>query len=170
MGTISPIKTLEQLLKLVHSGAGYAGIGEMLEHIDFGYEEVKHLCKWSNQSYQKISLEKGDSYELILMCWESNQESPVHDHASGQGWIYVVSGTLQEILFYKEDEAKALEIKSTETIQEGKISYINDEHGIHKIINTNKGRTVSLHYYSDPSSEVNVYDELSGEVTSFKIH
>lgn len=95
---------------------------------------------------------------------------PVHDHASGQGWVYVVTGMLKELLFYKDDVAKPLDIKFTETINQGKVSYINDEQGIHKIVNTNKDRTISLHYYTNPSEEVTVYDELSGEESKFKLH
>ena len=170
MSTIPKIKNLKQLLKIIDTGPGYDGTGQMLLQIDFGPEEVIDLCRWSDQGYQKIPIEKNAQYALYLMCWEAGQASPIHDHASAQGWICVLEGELKESLFYREDAPMELELKFQETITPGKVSYINDSLGIHKIQNIHPNRTVSLHYYIDPKDEVLVYDELTGESTAYKLH
>lgn len=170
MSTLPKIKTLDQLKRIIHTGPGYEGIAEMLLQIDFDLNELSALCKWNDQEYQKITIDEDETFRLMLMCWEPGQESPVHDHASGQGWIYVVSGELTETLYYREDVPNALEVKSTEIIKAGKVSYMNDNIGIHRIGNTANGRTISLHYYSNPTTTVQVYDELSGKASPYQLH
>lgn len=166
MSTLSPIKTLEQLKRVIHTGTGYDGIATMLNHIEFGADEVADLCKWDSDSYQKVVIESGEDYELTLICWEKGQETKVHDHNSAQSWICVLEGELTEHLYYNSDPGSPLLLRFKETINPKSASYTNDELGVHKITNTNEGRTISLHYYTKPQKEINVFDEKSGDVTS----
>jgi cysteine dioxygenase len=170
VSTIPKIKTLDQLKKIIHTGPGYDGIGQMLIEIDFDADELAAHCRWNHHEYQRISLDKGDSYELVLICWEFGQKSPIHDHLGDQGWVIVLQGQLEEEVYYNPEDASSLELKSREIIEKGQLSYINDQYGVHRLKNRSTDRTISLHYYTNLVEEVNVYDKLSGQKSRCKLH
>ena len=162
MNTIPQIKTLDQLKQILHSGPGYDGYDVMLKSIEFGFDEIEKFCEWNDKSYSRVYLEEGDCFELIMMCWEEGQETLVHDHNDQEGWIFLLQGSLAEVIYQANGEGESLDQISEMHLKEGEVSYINDDIGLHKIKNTNKGRTISLHLYADPIKEFSIYDEQTG--------
>ena len=162
MNTIPKIKNLAQLKQILHSGPGYDGYDVMLKSIDFDASEMKDYCVWNSRHYSRVYLEQGDCFDLVLMCWEKGQETPVHDHNHQEGWIYVLEGELSEVLFHEEGEGNPLKKTYRNVLKEKEIAYINDDIGLHKLQNTFEGRTLSLHLYADPINQTHIYDETTG--------
>jgi cysteine dioxygenase len=85
-----------------------------------------------------------ETYTLLLLCWNPEKESPIHDHPSDGCWLQVLDGGINEVRYDKELNAIADLDYSI-----GELSYITDNIGYHKI-SSNKKRAVTLHLYAPP--------------------
>ena len=165
MYTVPKIKTLDQLKSYLHSGPGYDGYDVLLKSVQLNEEEYKGLCRWDAEHYVRIGLEKTDSYELILICWELGQSSAIHDHSGSEGWVMVLEGELTEKVYYQNNaDGGALNLKEATLIVPGDIAYITDSYGYHSMIGSDKQRTVSLHLYAPAVDSFNLYNEQTGEI------
>jgi cysteine dioxygenase len=86
-----------------------------------------------------------DTYTLLLLCWNPEQESPIHDHPSDGCWLQVLDGSIKEVRYDKE-----LKTIAEFEYNHGELSYITDNIGYHKISSNNKKRAVTLHLYAPP--------------------
>ena len=165
MYSIPPIKNLDELKRILHTGPGYEGYATVLQSIEFGPEELADFCSWSEDKYTKKTIESIPSIDLEIICWEPGQETAVHDHANRESWFYVLEGELQETVFYKPGEnPEPLHLKSKSLYKDKEVGYMTDNHGLHKLKNSSSDRTISIHLYSEPYGNVHHYDEQTGEV------
>ena len=137
------LKDLINALKVKGDGESYTSV---LNEIQFSFKEIEHLCFWDQDNYSKISIEKGERYELVLICWEKGQKSPVHDHNLDEAWTYILKGELTEDIYIENKEDSTLDetvILSTKAISS--IKPVNKK--VHRLKNTYNGRSVSLHLY-----------------------
>ena len=86
-----------------------------------------------------------ETYTLLLLCWNPEQESPIHDHPSDGCWLQVLDGSIKEVRYDKE-----LKTIAEFEYNHGELSYITDNIGYHKISSSNKKRAVTLHLYAPP--------------------
>ncbi|MEQ8323471.1 MAG: cysteine dioxygenase family protein [Vicingaceae bacterium] len=158
---ISSIHELEQALKN-HQEHGYLNI---MKAIEIPYDEFEKHFTWKEEHYTRNSIIKNDDYELLVICWERAQDSPIHDYDSEDAWIHILRGQLKEEQF-KKNEGGELERVSTVTLGVKDFSYISGHVGLHRYINSHEGRTVSLHLYVKPLEKWNEYDEA---LNAFKV-
>lgn len=116
-----------------------------LNEIQFGFKEIEHLCFWDSDDYSKISIEKNELCELVLICWEKDQQSLIHDHDLDEAWTCVLKGELTEEIYSMDDSST---IENTIILSQKNISSIKGESNkIHRLRNSYNGRSVSLHLY-----------------------
>lgn len=96
---------------------------------------------------------------MILLCWEPGQETPIHCHNDQECWVYVLKGEFDEKRYSENSSGPKLEVEQS-CCKDG-VSYMKDEMGFHKLINSTNGRAMSLHLYVKPIEACNVYNELS---------
>jgi predicted metal-dependent enzyme (double-stranded beta helix superfamily) len=85
-----------------------------------------------------------ETYTLLVLCWNPEKESPIHDHPSDGCWLQVLDGGINEVRYDKE-----LSTIADLDYSNGELSYITDNIGYHKI-SSNKKRAVTLHLYAPP--------------------
>jgi len=44
-------------------------------------------------------LARTENFEVLLICWEKGQSSPIHDFNSQEAWIHPIVGKLREERF-----------------------------------------------------------------------
>lgn len=165
MYSIPPIKSIEELKRILHTGPGYEGYPAVLKSIEFGPETIQDICSWSNDKYVKRTIERIPSFDLELICWEPGQETAIHDHANRESWFFVLQGELEESVFYKPGEVgEPLHLKSKSIYKNKDIGYMTDNHGLHKLKNSSSERTISIHLYTEPYGNVHHYDEQTGAI------
>ena len=86
-----------------------------------------------------------ESYTLLLLCWNPEKESPIHDHPCDGCWLQVLEGGIQEVRYDRK-----LNQVSQIDCREGELSYITDNVGYHKVGNPTKQPAVTLHLYAPP--------------------
>jgi len=142
----SKIYSLIDLISLLKVKDNNKHYFETLKKIQFGFKEIEHLCFWDRDNYSKISIENGQHYELVLICWEKGQQSQVHNHDINEAWTFILKGELTEEVFKEKSENPSLE--STSILSQKDISSIKKEtNKVHRLTNSSNGRTVSLHLY-----------------------
>lgn len=106
-----------------------------------GYEE------WNTSlPYTRNLIYSTDKYSLLLLCWNKNSSSVIHNHNSSECFFKCLRGTLLEEQYCWNDEF----LKSS-AYEQGDIGYINDSIAKHKMYT--KDGAVSLHFYFPPLTE-----------------
>lgn len=107
--------------------------------------EWRKYVKFSDQYYCKNIIYQSKLFEIVLICWNSNQSSNIHNHPDKGCILKVVDNYLIEE-FYNTN----IKLEKITTINKNDISYIDNDIGYHKIINQQKP-TISIHIYSPPN-------------------
>ena len=111
---------------------------------------------WQDGKYTRSIIGYGPTFIVVLMCWEHDQMSPIHDHDGSGCWVKVLDGKLQEVLYqYSPDTRKdtsvpKLCVSSKKHIECEQVACISGD-GIHQVGNSSSDNVVvSLHVYSPP--------------------
>lgn len=117
-------------------------------------EDWKEYVKLSDNTYVKNLVCKNIFFEIFILSWNSNQKSPIHNHAKNGCLMKILYGKLEQELYSKN--VKLIEKQIVDT---SNISYIDNNIGLHSINNNNNKPAVSLHIYSPPNYKTQVYVE-----------
>ena len=121
----------------------------------------RDCCSWSGECYTRNCLAENEKYELILLCWEKGQATPIHDHGGEECWVRIVQGEFKEII-YKVDKTGNLNAVKSTISKTGDITYMIDFMGCHSLENLSDSRSMSLHLYAKPIRSCNAFDEKLG--------
>jgi cysteine dioxygenase len=120
------------------------------------YEGIdwKYYVSFNDDKYTRNTVFRNDDIELIIISWNNNQISGVHDHPDNGCLMKILQGELDEYNYeIKEKELNLLNIRNCKA---DSIGYQEGETGLHDIVNKNN-KTVSLHIYSPPNYKSNRY-------------
>jgi hypothetical protein len=114
-------------------------------------------------NYSKIKLFENSTFEIYVIFWFENSESPYHDHAEHGCYYKVLIGNLLETILKDEKEFEPKLVNNQD------IAYIDNYLGYHKIKNIKKhiitdkdkvelflDASVSIHFYSPPNYHANL--------------
>lgn len=121
-------------------------------------ESWRPYVNYREDTYCRNLIWRCEEFELLLLCWEEGQESPIHDHAGQQCWMAVLEGELEEVHYQAGDHQEAAHADSTGPLRPGRatafpaggVAYIHDDIALHLIRPKAGGRGASLHLYSSP--------------------
>ena len=54
------------------------------------------FAKCSDRAYQRVCVAHDDNAELILLCWDKGQGTPIHNHGRQECWVHIVEGEMTE--------------------------------------------------------------------------
>eukprot|EP00534_Pseudo-nitzschia_fraudulenta_P004370 CAMPEP_0201124488 /NCGR_PEP_ID=MMETSP0850-20130426/14002_1 /ASSEMBLY_ACC=CAM_ASM_000622 /TAXON_ID=183588 /ORGANISM="Pseudo-nitzschia fraudulenta, Strain WWA7" /LENGTH=265 /DNA_ID=CAMNT_0047391901 /DNA_START=297 /DNA_END=1094 /DNA_ORIENTATION=- len=94
-----------------------------------------------------------ETYTLLVLCWNPQQESPIHDHPCDGCWLQVLRGGIREVRYDKQ-----LHCVSEMDYHQGELSYITDNVGYHKVGNPTQEPAVTLHLYAPPFDRCQCWD------------
>jgi cysteine dioxygenase len=157
-------KTLETISELVQvldeeERTKYTTI---LKTMKLPIAEFEKYATWSETCYTRNCIEENENFELILICWEKEQATAIHDHGGEECWVCFVEGDFREHI-YTENEKGKLEVVKTTDAKPGDVTYMIDFMGYHNLENISKKRSMSLHLYAKPIKNCNVYDSKKNE-------
>ena len=120
-------------------------------------DSISKYVLWRAEHYTRNLIYKDDRFEMMAVCWESGQQSRIHNHADQKCWMTVPVGRLrgQNFSATEIDEAKGY-CKLVETdafeLSDCLAAKVELEEPIHQILNLAEygQRAVSLHIYSKP--------------------
>ena len=105
--------------------------------------------RFSEISYTRNIAFRNDAFEIMIICWNGNQKTPIHDHPSNGCIVKLLKGSLIEES-YKIIDGKPVLSKINE-LSKDSLSYQKGKDGIHRIVNPTDKHSITLHVYSPPN-------------------
>ena len=155
-GEIS-LSKLVDVLKSDWSAINPTRMQDILDRLVLTAKEVQPHALFSEKRYARNLVYKDHEFEIMIMCWKAGQRSSIHDHAGSLGGIRILQGELTESLFGKAANGMIKALSSCDyTIEDTRVE---ETSLIHQISNlqTENGKTVSVHIYIPPLVRMNVY-------------
>jgi len=118
------------------------------------------IAEWDADHYSRVCLARNKKFELILLCWNGFDQTPIHDHDGQKCWVYQVDGVIEEKRFELNNDELPTEVLSTK-LSPGKLTYMDDNMGWHALINSSSGKALTLHLYVNPIEQCSVYNDNS---------
>lgn len=137
-------------------------------------EPYTHYCA---DRYTRNLVHVDSVFELMALCWQPGQRTPIHSHNGQLGWMITVRGALA-VVEYKyvgcnapENQqvsgldclAGATEIELErgsvhECAPGGPVATVDKTHTIHQVVVQGREPALSLHLYSRPIESCVAYD------------
>ena len=151
------IESLNELVDSLTEGerVTFSHILQSIQVPKLAFDEVS---SWSEECYTRNCIAQGDKFELILICWEKGQATPIHDHGGEECWVKIIDGEFRETLYQKNENGDLNITKSTHSTI-GDITYMIDFMGYHRLENLSNNRSMTLHLYAKPIKSCNIYNE-----------
>jgi cysteine dioxygenase len=160
----TPITTIEQLVRELAQGPGRKGFLEILDRVVIPAEEFDPYSRWNEKHYTRNCIARTDAFELLLICYEPGQRTSIHDYSTEEAWVHPLMGAVIEERFEFASGGPLRKVSSAK-LDPGSFSYLHNGRGIHRYINSNSGRSMTLNLYAKPLNKWKVYDEGPGEPT-----
>lgn len=141
------ISSLSDLLEYLPN-ATPAEYKSLAQNMELNASDFEKYITWNPNRYTRNCIVRTDLYELILLCWDKEQETSIHCHGGEECWVYVIEGELVELNYVLDSGMPKEQLQ--EKMSKGEVSYMNDDMGYHKLKNHVKGRSLSLHLYMNP--------------------
>lgn len=135
-----------------NDGKQLENMGNLLKEYDG--TDWSDYVKFSEISYNRNLVFRNDIFEIMVICWNYDQHSCIHDHPNNGCFLKALQGDLIEEC-YEIVNGKLIVINKN-NLSIGSIAYQKGTTGIHRIINpySNK-RAITLHIYSPPNYKFN---------------
>ena len=127
-------------------------------------EALDAYTLWKPDRYTRNSVYRNDLFQVLVLCWNVGQSSPVHDHAGQRCWMTVEQGRL-EVASYCHKRGGELEYMETEVVgNSGQDIHVDQCACVHQITNRCSWcePAVSLQVYSRPFDSCYIYDLATG--------
>ncbi len=148
METALCVTSLDELIVALeeHDLSEYPKILKSMEIPASNFDAYK---TWNDEEYTRNCIIRSTKFELLLLCWNEGQKTPIHGHDGQQCWVYQVDGEVKEIRYQKDSQG---DLKETNVLvmQPGDLSYMHDSMGYHILANATKGKACTLHVYMLP--------------------
>jgi cysteine dioxygenase len=135
-------------------------ISTVLQNTDLSSYDLNTYTYWdAEKAYTRNLIHTdGKHYTLLLLCWNPQRESSIHNHPCDGCFIRTVRGCIRETLYSVHPDTNEIRQEKCRFFNEGQVSFMNDDIGLHKIGNPSKETgCVSLHLYTPPFKYCNVW-------------
>ena len=160
-----PIRSIEELVSALRAGPGKKGYWEIMVRVAISSEQFEPYCTWNKKHYTRNCILRTEDFELLLICYEPGQRTSIHDYATQEAWIKPILGTIIEERFELGPDGLLRKVSSAK-LDGSSFSYLHNGRSIHRYLNTNNERSITLNLYAKPLIKWKVYDESSGETRS----
>mmetsp|Transcript_37693 Transcript_37693/g.67884 ORF Transcript_37693/g.67884 Transcript_37693/m.67884 type:complete len:256 (-) Transcript_37693:204-971(-) len=135
-------------------------VNALFSRLDLSLGEWKKYALFdSMKNYTRnLIATDNETFTLLLLCWNPNKESPIHDHPCDGCWLRVCQGKIQETRYEINNETDKMDVTSDEVFGDDAPAFINDSMGYHKVGNPSKSApAVTLHLYCPPFSQCKIW-------------
>jgi len=146
---------LKQLDEYVEKYKTLKGAEYIVKNFDLSYIDLLKYYNFSDNNYTRNLIIQSQNIQILLICWNCNQKSPIHNHPQQGCILKLIEGELLEERYDIKEVNKISENK----IKVNDISYIDNSIAYHRIINPSyREKAVSLHIYSPIDFTPSLYD------------
>lgn len=142
-------------------------VASLLAQYASAHEDWRAWALFDPECYTRNLVHHEELFEVLLLCWQAGQKSPIHNHQGQRCWMAVLEGQVTETLFQLPAGEAAMDqplaAGASRPCARGQVAFITDDIALHEI---GAGGTpaVSLHLYSRPFATCNVYERETGRI------
>lgn len=157
-------KFLRELESLAARGLATREVHEYLLGTLIEPASLETYVSFRPDRYTRNLVYISDLFELLVICWGIGQKAPIHGHEGERCWSRVERGTLC-FTNYREVSEKPLVLEKLAEPLHGIRGHLDGPADIHEVENLASfgEKAVSLHLYSRPYSECEIYDLAQGK-------
>lgn len=154
---------VQELDALAAQGLDTRAVNEYLVSTVLDRDSLKPYVTFRSDHYTRNLIRKTDAFELLAIGWDKGQRAPIHGHEGERCWARVEQGVLR-FTNYREVKATPLELEREGAPLDGRRGHLDGPADIHAVENPASfdERAVSLHLYSFPFPECDIYDLAQG--------
>lgn len=157
-GNFNLTRFVEYLSHLPEKEFNVEKVFELMKLVNIEDEEIKKCINFSEENYTRNLFFKDERFEILVMCWNVNQKSPIHDHYQSFSVEKIVSGEIINTNYHyvipNTDEIAETNVENL--LPGGVISSIAGD--VHKIEPANNLPAVSIHLYSPPLKQMKCFN------------
>lgn len=144
-----------------------ARIAELLGEYAAAHEDWRPFALFAEDRYTRNLVARHERFELLLLCWDAGQESPIHNHEGQDCWMGVLEGDVEELRYCTPEEVVPgpLLPRDGKVFRKGQVAFIHDDFALHLVRGVGARRAVSLHLYAAPYPACSCYCPETGRVT-----
>jgi hypothetical protein len=133
-------------------------------------DSLEDYVKFRTDRYSRNLIYKNELFELLVLCWDTGHRAPIHGHEGESCWARIERGSLK-FTNYREISEQPLRLETTGAPVIGLPGYLDGPADIHEVENLVAfGRSaVSLHLYSRPYGECDIYSLEKGQKLRVKL-
>jgi cysteine dioxygenase len=157
------VRSLDRALRDPDRSGG-AKVAGLLSRYAAEQGDWRDYMRFRDECYARNLVSASELFELLVICWQPGQVSPIHDHQGQRCWMAVLDGGMRESQFQVSGNGP-LRVGRTSVFERGQVAYIQDEIALHEIAPAGTGAGVTLHLYSRPIRECRIFDRQTGQVS-----
>ncbi|WP_456441356.1 cysteine dioxygenase [Psychroserpens sp.] len=164
---MKPLENIQELIQQL-SESSKTQYNSILNNFDFDAIDFTDFESWSSEKYTRNCMYKDVHFELLLLCWNDDQETSIHDHNGEDCWVYLLKGEMEEV-FYSLDDSNHIKEERSKSLAPNQLTFMNDKIGFHKLRNRFNGKSMSLHLYAKPIEQCSFYCDTSKQFIERKL-
>jgi cysteine dioxygenase len=129
----------------------------LVSRLDVSIPDVADFCLFDDHHYVRNTVHRAAHFEVLCLCWQSGQRSPIHDHDQSNCVVRVLQGVMTNIDFRLLPSGYILPAGAS---QHGiGVTDARSEADIHQVANLQPPGSdlVTLHVYSPPLTRMHVF-------------
>lgn len=158
------LSALVDALDSLRAAPALEEIDALLREVEVDDAELRPHVGFKKGTYARHRVFRNEFAELLVLCWQPGQKTPIHDHNGSFGAVRVLKGVMWETMF-GFDESRQLCYRSAREWQHGLVTGA-DVPDIHQLGNPEVSgqNLITLHIYAPPLGVLNTYKVGSREI------
>jgi cysteine dioxygenase len=148
---------LDGINDVLRRGFATEEIHTLLQRTLIEPDSLQRYILFRPERYTRNLVFKNEFFELLVICWNIGQQAPVHGHEGERCWSRVEQGSLL-LCNYRELSENPLVVRQIGEPYRGERGHLDGPADIHSVANPSTMPAVSLHLYSHPYDQCDIYD------------
>ena len=155
---------VESLESMAAGTFNEADIQAYLAQTRISAETLSPYLHYKPDHYTRNLVHKSEAFEILVICWGIGQQAPIHGHEGELCWARVERGKLRFTNYQLVSEAP-LKLELLNEAVDGIEGHLDGPADLHAVENCVAfgSDAASVHVYSRPYSECDIYDLIRGE-------
>jgi Cysteine dioxygenase type I len=170
VGRIAMPDFVDEIRQLIATGSDQNQIHAILRGTLIEPASLDRYVRFQPGRYTRHLVHKSPDVELLVLCWSEGASAPLHGHEGELCWARVERGRLR-FTSYREVSRDPLRLVSLGPPVEGGPGYLDGPADVHAVENPEEfgQAAVSLHVYSKPYDECDIYDLDRGAIRRVRL-
>lgn len=129
----------------------------MLDRLAVASGELTRFIRFDDGRYCRNPVAEGRHFQILVVCWRTGQQSPIHSHDGSACGLKVIAGVASEVVYDVTSDPARPRPVSTRRLRPGAVatSFDRDAHRI----TAPEGDLVTFHVYTPPLRTMTVYPQ-----------